>query len=511
MIKDGKSSAVLKYIDKYEGLDISVAERIIKKGVRSDVENLLDKIDSFKIDNRELLALSLIESGYGDNVINSITPTEDKWSKIVTDSLLDKASMSIVEDFLLAIDDFDIEPNDAAIKIITKHKNAGALAVINELTHQHKLSDKVAYEIITQGKLHPTVSEFLDQLDNFNIDRNLALHKVLDCHHKEGAHLISENLVSIENIDIKIAYRLIEFGETKEVLLFLDHFVGSKDSEFLLHILSNMTSEDEITYLSIDDFGSLNSDIAIKLIDLGKISEIYLYLDKFKNLSKQIAQILFEDNSKSGIYTDDILESLDSFTYDAKEYLKEKLSDRYEKTFEDEEQDHYTHNSHASEDEYATLKSNIKSPYYEILEVEINATHLEIKKAYRQLISKHHPDKGGDEILAKRINEAYATLGNPEKRRLYDLQHAYDSGSTQEEAYHAAENQRRSQSDTVNSTHEEATKQSWNPDVVAGSIWLGIGLLITIGTYVAASDMGGHYVISFGPIVYGLYRLGKSL
>jgi curved DNA-binding protein len=62
--------------------------------------------------------------------------------------------------------------------------------------------------------------------------------------------------------------------------------------------------------------------------------------------------------------------------------------------------------------------------YYKILGVDKNASEAEIKKAYRQLALKYHPDKNpGDqeaENTFKNINEAYEVLGNAEKRRKYD-------------------------------------------------------------------------------------------
>jgi curved DNA-binding protein CbpA len=58
--------------------------------------------------------------------------------------------------------------------------------------------------------------------------------------------------------------------------------------------------------------------------------------------------------------------------------------------------------------------------YYGILGVSETATQAEIKKAYRRLALKHHPDKGGNEEKFKEIAEAYFTLSNPEKRSRYD-------------------------------------------------------------------------------------------
>ncbi len=58
--------------------------------------------------------------------------------------------------------------------------------------------------------------------------------------------------------------------------------------------------------------------------------------------------------------------------------------------------------------------------YYEILGVNRNASRDEIKKAYRRLAHKHHPDKGGNETQFKKINEAYQVLSHDAKRAQYD-------------------------------------------------------------------------------------------
>jgi len=62
--------------------------------------------------------------------------------------------------------------------------------------------------------------------------------------------------------------------------------------------------------------------------------------------------------------------------------------------------------------------------YYQILNVNKNASQEEIKKAYRSLAMKHHPDRGGDQTLFKDISVAYETLNDPQKRAEYDAMQA---------------------------------------------------------------------------------------
>ena len=76
-----------------------------------------------------------------------------------------------------------------------------------------------------------------------------------------------------------------------------------------------------------------------------------------------------------------------------------------------------------------------KRDYYEVLGVEKNADEAAIKKAYRVLAKKYHPDMNpGDKEAEKKFkeaSEAYAVLSDPEKKRQYDQfgHAAFDGGA----------------------------------------------------------------------------------
>jgi curved DNA-binding protein len=91
--------------------------------------------------------------------------------------------------------------------------------------------------------------------------------------------------------------------------------------------------------------------------------------------------------------------------------------------------------------------------YYKILGVSKNATEADIKKAYRKLARKYHPDLNPNDKVAekkfKEINEANEVLGNAENRKKYDnygehWKHAeeYEQANQQEHYQHS--NQRTS-------------------------------------------------------------------
>lgn len=59
--------------------------------------------------------------------------------------------------------------------------------------------------------------------------------------------------------------------------------------------------------------------------------------------------------------------------------------------------------------------------YYSTLGLNKGASPEDIKKAYRSMAMKHHPDRGGDEKKFKEIEEAYRTLSDPQKKQMFDM------------------------------------------------------------------------------------------
>ncbi len=76
---------------------------------------------------------------------------------------------------------------------------------------------------------------------------------------------------------------------------------------------------------------------------------------------------------------------------------------------------------------YPKSKSEGEEDLYKLLGVERNASLEEIRRSYKDLSKIHHPDKGGNEEMFKKINRANEILSDPEKRQGYDM-----TGSVQE-------------------------------------------------------------------------------
>ena len=118
--------------------------------------------------------------------------------------------------------------------------------------------------------------------------------------------------------------------------------------------------------------------------------------------------------------------------------------------------------------------------YYKILGVDENASQEEIKKAYKKLAVKYHPDKNDGELLSeeifKKVKEAYEILSNLEKRKSYDLRRKQSI------------NQQQAQTNYNNNNRYYRTNKSTNPKenikyfLIAIS-FIGIIFIITLILY----------------------------
>lgn len=69
--------------------------------------------------------------------------------------------------------------------------------------------------------------------------------------------------------------------------------------------------------------------------------------------------------------------------------------------------------------------------HYSTLGINKTANSEEIKQAYRKLASKHHPDRGGDTATFQKIQEAYDTLSDPQKKQQYDNPNPFNNTNGQ--------------------------------------------------------------------------------
>lgn len=114
---------------------------------------------------------------------------------------------------------------------------------------------------------------------------------------------------------------------------------------------------------------------------------------------------------------------------------------------------------------------NMDKNYYEILEIDKNASPEIVEKAYKTLVKKYHPDlqevsqKQFYEDKLKLINEAYEILSIPEKRKEYDLSLPKDIPPISTEDYEALYNENRSLKNKIEQAREENVRRQHSPSI----------------------------------------------
>lgn len=103
------------------------------------------------------------------------------------------------------------------------------------------------------------------------------------------------------------------------------------------------------------------------------------------------------------------------------------------------------------------ISKSLMKDYYEILGIEYLSTHEEIKKAFRELVKKYHPDKNiepSDEKI-KNIIEAYKVLSDNDRRKGYDIKYSENFNKNQENYENNNSEKTTSQEDIEDKFEEE--------------------------------------------------------
>lgn len=105
---------------------------------------------------------------------------------------------------------------------------------------------------------------------------------------------------------------------------------------------------------------------------------------------------------------------------------------RYLDDQEEEDDDMGDETDDDASDEGEAGEETANPTHYETMGVDTDASPAEIKKAYYTLALERHPDKGGSDAAFQRLNDAWETLKDPEKRKAYDEDQS--KGAEEEEA-----------------------------------------------------------------------------
>lgn len=141
------------------------------------------------------------------------------------------------------------------------------------------------------------------------------------------------------------------------------------------------------------------------------------YNQNSKNQYKNFSSFKHSHEKKKSRTTSSSIPGIFNFF---QEVSDDDYEDDYEEEYDDEEGRHHYNNFHQFYSSSSKNQTVNNKEYYKILGVSPDCSEEEIKKAYRKLVLKCHPDKGGSEEKFKEINHIYQILSDKKKRSDYD-------------------------------------------------------------------------------------------
>lgn len=156
--------------------------------------------------------------------------------------------------------------------------------------------------------------------------------------------------------------------------------------------------------------------------------------------------------------------------------------------------------------------------FYHILEINRNSTQVEIKRAYRKLALKYHPDINNASdatAMFRDVNEAYRTLGNASKKRHYDFYYAagkevkLDNKYTQDKGRKYGTAYRSSTPNAQGKAYTKKTKKEEKPDFTTMENWMFASLILVglFAIFLSIRDLYNNEVEDFNAfsgIIFGL-------
>ena len=146
--------------------------------------------------------------------------------------------------------------------------------------------------------------------------------------------------------------------------------------------------------------------------------------------------------------------------------------------------------------------------FYDVLGVSRSASDADVRDAYRRKVKTTHPDAGGSAEAFREVQEAYETLATAHKRSLYD---AWLENSVRQPSASRATGLADDMTVAVFFHQLDTLRAQAIKQLIIGLLWAGGALGLTLVTYASAKNGGGHYVILWGPIVFGAWRAIRSI